>query len=126
MSARSCQNLSEHATAAREASRLVRKMAEEAHPRSGVVTALTAAALFGLSAPAAKLLVNDTDPWLLAGLLYLGSGVSLAGLLTWRRGRSPTAGREAPIGRRDWPWLGVAILSGGVIGPVLLMFGLAW
>ena len=101
-------------------------MADEVHPRSGVATALAAAALFGLSAPAAKVLVNDTDPWLLAGLLYLGSGVSLAGLLTWRRRRSPTAVREAPIDRRDWPWLGAAILSGGVIGPVLLMFGLAW
>jgi hypothetical protein len=45
---------------------------------SGPRLALLAAALFGLSAPAAKLLVGSIDPWLLAGLLYLGSGLGLA------------------------------------------------
>ena len=86
--------------------------------------ALGAAALFGLSAPAAKLLVGHLDPWLLAGLLYLGSGV---GLGLWRlgrglRGHSVT---EAPLTRRDIRWLAGAIVFGGVIGPVLLTYGLA-
>lgn len=45
--------------------------------RSGPGLALAAAALFGLSAPAAKLLAGTVDPWLLAGLLYLGSGIGL-------------------------------------------------
>jgi drug/metabolite transporter (DMT)-like permease len=34
-------------------------------------------------------------------------------------------GAEAPLGRRDLPWLFGAILSGGVLGPVLLLLGLA-
>jgi len=49
------------------------------HP--GVATALAAAALFGAGTPMAKQLLGTVDPWLLAGLLYLGSGVGLA---LWR------------------------------------------
>ena len=45
--------------------------------RAGPGLALGAAVLFGLSAPAGKLLAGTVDPWLLAGLLYLGSGVGL-------------------------------------------------
>ena len=93
--------------------------------RLSVAFALGAAALFGLSAPAGKALLAATDPWLLAGLLYLGSGVSLGVFRLARRLRSPSNAREAPLGRRDWPWLGGAILTGGVIAPVLLMFGLS-
>jgi drug/metabolite transporter (DMT)-like permease len=93
-----------------------------AHRRAdrGVIFALLAAALFGLSAPFAKLLLRDATPQLLAGLLYLGSGLGLA--LTWLgRRRAP---REAPLTRRDAPWLAGAIAFGGVFGPLLLMLGL--
>jgi drug/metabolite transporter (DMT)-like permease len=60
-------------------------------------------------------------PSLLAGLLYLGSGIGLC-LLWIIRGRTAA---QTPIGRRDLPWLAAATLFGGIIGPVLLMFGLA-
>jgi len=46
--------------------------------RSGPLLALGSAFLFGASTPIAKLLLGITDPLLLAGLLYLGSGVGLA------------------------------------------------
>jgi drug/metabolite transporter (DMT)-like permease len=92
--------------------------------RIGPGLALGSAVLFGLSAPAAKLLAGAVDPWLLAGLLYLGSGIGL-GLyrLTGRLVGSPA--REAPLAGSDLPWLAGAIALGGVIGPVLLMYGLA-
>jgi len=92
--------------------------------RSGPGLALAAAALFGLSAPAAKLLAGRVDPWLLAGLLYLGSGVGL-GLYRSAQRLIGYAGADAPLRRQDLPWLGGAIATGGVIGPVLLMYGLA-
>src|SRR5919199_4042692 len=86
----------------------------------GVALALLAAVLFGLSAPLAKLLLRGAAPQLLAGLLYLGSGLGL--LVVWlTRRRTP---REAPLARRDVPWLAGAIAAGGVVGPVLLMAGL--
>jgi drug/metabolite transporter (DMT)-like permease len=90
--------------------------------------ALLAAALFGASTPLAKLLGLDIAPQLLAGLLYLGSGAGLALLLPVRRqlqrrrGVPPT---PLQLPRADWPWLAGAILAGGVLGPVLLMAGLA-
>ena len=46
--------------------------------------ALAAALLFGASTPLAKLLTGDIPPLLLAGLLYLGSGVGLGALLLAR------------------------------------------
>ncbi len=94
--------------------------------RSGVRSALLAAALFGASTPLAKLLLDraQVSPVLLAGALYLGSGLGLA---FWRVGtrRREIASREAPLRRGDLPWLGGAILAGGVAAPVLLLFGLA-
>ena len=85
---------------------------------SGVVAALGAALLFGASTPLAKMLLRDVNPWLLAGLFYLGSGI---GLTLWR-----VLTRAAPVrlSRGETGWLAGAILSGGVVGPVLLMFGL--
>jgi len=85
----------------------------------GIPAALAAAVLFGAGTPLAKLLLARSDPWLLAALLYLGSGV---GLWLLRRFRGAPGARPAP---GEWRWLAGAILAGGVIGPVLLMTGLA-
>ncbi len=90
----------------------------------GVAFALGAAVLFGLSTPFAKVLVGRVEPVLLAGLLYLGSGI---GLTSWRWGArllKPKEAREAPLAWTDLPWLAGAIVSGGVVGPLLLMLGL--
>lgn len=84
----------------------------------GALAALLAAILFGAGTPAAKLLLAQSSPWLLAGLLYFGSGL---GLWIWRRLRGAPAVRLAP---GEWPWLAGAVLAGGVLGPVLLLFGL--
>lgn len=85
---------------------------------------MLAALLFGASTPLAKLLLADTSPWMLAALLYLGSGFGLAVLLGIRRLRQPEALR-ARLQRGEWPWLAGAILAGGVMAPVLLMSGLS-
>lgn len=91
---------------------------------NGPVLALSSAFLFGASTPIAKLLLGITDPLLLAGLLYLGSGAGLALIATG--GRSLGLGRsEAPLRARDLPWLGAIVLFGGILGPALLMWGLA-
>jgi drug/metabolite transporter (DMT)-like permease len=85
-----------------------------------VLYALAAAALFGASTPFAKLLTGDMPPVLLAGLLYLGSGIGLTLVRLIRDGGLKTPGLPG----NEWPWLLGAIFFGGVIGPVLLMFGL--
>jgi drug/metabolite transporter (DMT)-like permease len=92
---------------------------------SGVWFAVVAAVLFGASTPFSKLLLGNVDAVLLAGLLYLGSGSGLA-VWQWIRRRSErTRSSEASLKPADLPWLAGAILSGGIIGPVLLMVGLS-
>jgi drug/metabolite transporter (DMT)-like permease len=85
-------------------------------PRTnGPLVALTAAALFGASTPISKLLLEGVAPWLLAGLLYAGAGIGMSAFI--RRG-------AAKITRHEFAWLCGAVVSGGVIAPVLLMYGL--
>lgn len=85
-----------------------------------VFYALAAAALFGASTPLAKMLGADTPPILLAGLLYLGSGLGLALVRLVRDHGWQRSGLTA----QEWPWLIGAIVFGGVLAPVALMFGL--
>lgn len=90
----------------------------------GIVFSLVSAGLFGASTPLAKLLLGAIDPWMMAGLLYLGAGAGLAAVHLSRAAlRLPAV--EAPLRRADMPWLSLVILAGGVLGPLLLMFGLA-
>jgi drug/metabolite transporter (DMT)-like permease len=89
----------------------------------GILFALASALLFGASTPFAKLLLGALDPWMLAGLLYLGSGLGL-GALWIGRYFIGSALAEAPLRRPDIPWLAAIVLAGGVISPVLLMVGL--
>lgn len=85
----------------------------------GVLAALAAALLFGAGTPFAKLLLEGASPWLLAGLLYLGSGT---GLFIYR-----LVARPAPVAMKapDRAWLAAAIVAGGIAGPALLMIGLS-
>jgi len=88
--------------------------------RTPIFAALGAALLFGASTPFAKSLSGQISPTLLAGLLYLGSG---SGLWIVRAVRD--RGLSSPhLPAAEWPWLLGAILCGGVLGPVLLMWGL--
>lgn len=86
--------------------------------QAGVPAALGAALLFGAGTPLAKLLLNSVSPWLLAGLLYLGSGVGLS--LYRYFSKAPTV----KLPRPEIPWFVGAIVAGGIVGPVLLMLGL--
>jgi len=85
----------------------------------GVRACLIAALLFGAGTPAAKFLLDTTGPWLLAGLLYLGSGV---GLGLFRLIRRP---ERVHLERTDLAPLAGAVVSGGLVGPVLLLVGLS-
>lgn len=90
----------------------------------GALLAILSAVLFGASTPFAKALLGvGISPWLLAGILYLGSGVGLSAVWLLRRALG-VASEEAPLRRADLPWLGWVVLTGGAIGPALLMIGL--
>lgn len=90
----------------------------------GVVLGLTAAGLFGASTPAAKWIVGSLDPQLAAGLFYLGSGVGLGILAALRWLITRVVSSEGWPKRDEWRWFLSALVSGGIVGPVFLMYGL--
>lgn len=89
------------------------------HASTATISALSAAFLFGASTPFAKQLVGEVSPILLAGLLYLGSGMGL-GLAKLIRDKNWHSGLQG----NEWGWLSGAIIFGGILAPGLLMLGL--
>lgn len=85
----------------------------------GAALGLLAALLFGASAPVSKVLLNDVSPLVLAGLLYLGAALGVWG---YRLATPKTA--EAPLQKSDVPSLVVVAVSGGLVAPVLMLYGL--
>jgi drug/metabolite transporter (DMT)-like permease len=88
---------------------------------SGVAAALVASLLFGVTTPLAKQLLANTHPLLIAGLLYLGSGIGVSLVRIIQERGWPASG----LSSRDWPWVALTTLVGGIIAPALLMLGLA-
>jgi len=86
---------------------------------------LVSAALFGVSTPLAKVLLENIDPIVLAGYLYLGAFIGLA-IFTALRHAVQNETKATPLEKKDIPWLSGAILAGGVLGPISLMFGLRY
>jgi drug/metabolite transporter (DMT)-like permease len=91
--------------------------------RKGSLYGLGAAVLFGASTPLSKLLLPHVSPLMLAALLYLGA----AGLLPIFRGLAVVRvlqSSEAKIRSSDARTLCAVVVFGGVLGPVLMLFGL--
>ena len=86
----------------------------------GVTSALAAAMVFGAATPFAKRLGDGVNPQVFAGLLYFGSGAILTGTLAVR----PSGTREARLQTSDRIPLFLAVVFGGMAGPLLLMIGL--
>lgn len=83
--------------------------------------ALAAAALFGVATPFSKSLLNGLQENQLAGLLYLGAAIFL---LPFMATGSARGSAFLPKNRRNALLLAGAIVSGGIVGPVLLLAGL--
>ena len=87
------------------------KRISENHGRTlftGISFAALAAVLFGASTPFSKTFLGKTEPVLLAGLLYLGSGIVLA-IWSWCRFRSKGGTQEANLKRSDFSWLALRV-----------------
>jgi drug/metabolite transporter (DMT)-like permease len=86
--------------------------------------AILAAVLFGASAPLSKLLLGEVQPVPLAAFLYLGSGMGAFLMLLFQGVRNKGRRVEARLSRGDIPWLGGALLAGGIGAPIILLLGL--
>jgi drug/metabolite transporter (DMT)-like permease len=82
--------------------------------------ALLSALLFGAATPASKWLLGSQGPFQLAGLLYLGAALGMAPLVALERG----AGSFRLPDRANAARLAGAVLAGGIVAPVLLLFAL--
>lgn len=94
-------------------------------PIRGVIYALAAALLFGMTTPLAKTLLEHVAPLMLSSLFYLGASMGLGLYLLVGLCSAKTSKREASLKVADLPWLCGATLCGGILAPVLLMTGLA-
>lgn len=84
-----------------------------------LVACLLAALLFGASTPATKQFTSSMSSWFVAGLLYAGAGIAVS---PWALRSARHAGTASG---RQRAYLFGALVAGGVIGPVLLVMGLA-
>ena len=90
---------------------------------TAIFSAILAAALYALNAPASKLLLQNVPPSMMAALLYLGAGLGmlLMGLARRAAGR-PSA--EAHLTRKDLPYtIGMIVLD--ILAPIFLMIGIS-
>lgn len=90
----------------------------------GACYGLGAATLFGVSPPLAKLLLPAAGPLVIASLLYLGAGLGLLAFEHIVPLSSAARPREAPIRPSDRWLLAGIVLTGGMIGPILMLWGL--
>src|SRR5215469_13799124 len=91
--------------------------------QSGSLYGLASALLFGISTPLSKLFLQQVHPLMLAALLYLGAGILTTVFRVFSQLRGQTS--EASVRRSDLPLLCAVVAFGGVVGPVLMLFGLA-
>jgi drug/metabolite transporter (DMT)-like permease len=90
--------------------------------RSGpVLLGMISAALFGIATPLSKILLSSLSGFQLAGLLYLGAGMSMLPFVLPRRRGAP----RNRIDRKNALRLAATVLFGGCLGPVFLLLGLA-
>jgi drug/metabolite transporter (DMT)-like permease len=87
--------------------------------RAPALWCLLAAMLFGASTPAAKALLGPMGPLLLSGVLYLGAAIAV---LPWALRHARVLRR---IDRSNLLRLLGAVFFGGMLGPVLLLWGLS-
>jgi len=90
--------------------------------KKGLHSAILSAVLFGMSPVACKAIVGQMPSSLLAGLLYLGSGLGLTGMVL--RQATPFYEKLGSLSRRQWANLAGAIVFGGVAAPLFLAYGI--
>jgi len=88
-----------------------------------VFQAILAAALFGISSPVSKFLLEKIPPMIMAALLYLGAGIGML-FMSLIKNSNGIKQKEAKIGRKELPFtIGMIVLD--IAAPIFLMIGLS-
>ena len=90
---------------------------------TAIFSAILAAALYALNAPASKLLLQNVPPSMMAALLYLGAGLGML-LMDLARKAAGRPSVEAHLTRKDLPYtIGMIVLD--ILAPIFLMIGIS-
>ena len=87
-----------------------------------IFNAILAAVCYGISIPAAKLLLENMPPVFMAAMLYIGAGLGMAFVSLFQR--KHVKEKEARITKRELPYV-LAMIGLDIAAPILLMIGLA-
>lgn len=95
-------------------------MKRKRHTTTLLALGLVSACLFGAATPASKALLTGIHPQVLAGLLYLGAALGVLPVVIQKKSFRP----PWQAGRRTLLLLTGAVVLGGILGPLFLLFGL--
>lgn len=90
---------------------------------TGILFAILAAALYAVSTPISKILLNEIPPTLLAALLYLGAGGGMLIFSIFRR-LGKKGNKEEKLTKKELPYT-LAMIVLDIAAPILLMIGLS-
>ena len=92
------------------------------HNSKAISYAVVAALLYGISAPASKVLVVEIPPTMMAALLYLGAGIGMF-IVNLIRAMSKKERIEARMTKRELPFV-IGMIALDIVAPIFLMIGL--
>ncbi len=101
----------------------MKQKGKEKYNWNAIACAILAAALYGISSPFSKLLLQEIPPTMMAALLYLGAGVGML-MVNVTRQILHKEQREAQITVKEIPYI-FGMIALDIAAPVLLMFGLS-
>ena len=87
-----------------------------------IIFAILAAALYAISTPVSKLLLQNVPPTMVTAFLYLGAGIGM-GLMMLIRYRFKKGVKEERLTRADIPYA-AAMVALDIVAPILMMYGL--
>lgn len=86
-----------------------------------ILMAVLAAALYAISTPVSKLMLQTVAPTMVAAFLYLGAGIGMGAMMLVRNSRHRAT--EERLHRRDVPYAAAMVVL-DIIAPILMMYGL--
>lgn len=86
-----------------------------------ILMAVLAAALYAISTPVSKMMLQSVAPTVVAAFLYLGAGIGMGAMMLVRNSRHRVT--EERLHRRDVPYAAAMVLL-DIIAPILMMYGL--
>jgi drug/metabolite transporter (DMT)-like permease len=89
---------------------------------AAILLAVLAAALYAISTPVSKVLLQVVPPTMVAAFLYLGTGIGVGTMMIVRH-ESRRSSTEEHLHRRDIPFT-IAMVVLDIAAPILMMYGL--